>query len=328
MTTKKSTVSREALLRTGWLLACVAVAGCGRSPLSKTIVAVPLTATGEPMRTEHVGIQEAAFREQLAVDWNGPGERDAKWQVDRIQQAIHARAYGIVVTPFSTFGVNTSIREALAAGIPVAVVGAALPLSPAPHLSFVLEDMDAAAAMLQANLQHSMQGAGKLAILGADPLSNGSETRALALEEALRRHSPQIEVVARVPGPVNAGFLDIAAQQLLEQHPEVNAIVALTARAGVSAARAIRRAHLTHPVHLVSYDFTLDMMLLLRHGEADAVLVQNLRGMGACAVRNLVSDRRGKSVAAIQTFEPTLVTRENIDAESTQQLMLLHWEQP
>ncbi len=302
--------------------------GCDRWHNSVSVVAVPLTAAGAPMLTERTGLEEATVREGLLLDWNGPGERDTPWQVDRIQTAIQERPYGIVVTPFSTFGVNTSVREALARKIPVVIVGSPLPLPPEKHLSFVLEDIAEGGFLLQAHLDKVLGHRGRIAVFGMDPLSTGSDARAAAFERALRLRSPGIEVIARVPGPINAGYLDLAAEQLIRAHPELDAIVAMSASAGMSAARAIRGAKLSHPIHLLSSDFTLDTMLLVRHGEAEAVLVQDLRGMGVRAVQNLVADHAGKAVPAVVSFRPTLVTRNNIDEEGTQQLMLLQWHLP
>jgi ribose transport system substrate-binding protein len=299
--------------------------GCTSPETHRKIVAVPLTVTGVPMLTERTGLDEAASQAHLEVDWNGPTERNAQIQVDRIQEAIRGDAYGVVVTPYSSFGLNTSIRTALSKNIPVVVVDSPLILRPSPHLSFVLEDMPAGAALMQKELDQVLHGRGRIGILGIDPLSNGSDARADALAAALSSQSPEIVVASRVRGPINTGYLEIAAEKMLREHPDLDAIVAMTGRAGTSAAAAIRALHPTHAVHLLAYDGTLEMTLLIRHGQADAILVQDLRGMGFRAIKNIVADRHGKPVTASMTFAPTLVTRENLDHEAVQHLMEMHW---
>jgi ribose transport system substrate-binding protein len=299
--------------------------GCTSPKAHRQILAVPLTATGVPMLTERTGIEEAASHAHLDVDWNGPTERDAQGQIDRMQEAIRAEAYGIVVTPYSSFGLNTSIRAALSKNIPVVVVDAPLTLRPSPHLSFVLEDMPAGAILMQQRLNQVLHGHGSIGILGIDPMSDGSDARADALSAALAAHSPDIAIASRVRGPINSGYLEIAAEQMLREHPGLDAIVAMTGRAGTSAAQAIRTLRPTHPVCLLGYDGTLEMMFLLRHGEADAVLVQDLRGMGSRAVQNIVNDKNGVPVTPTILLPPRLATRDNLDDEAIQHLMVMHW---
>jgi ribose transport system substrate-binding protein len=310
------------LVCTGILL----LTGCRSSSRGDVIVAVPLTASGPPMMTERTGIQEAANEHRLKLDWNGPSERNAQWQVDALHKAVRDHPYGIIVTPYSAFGLNITIREAIAHRIPVVVVASPLEIPPTPYLSFVLEDTRAGARLVQRRLQTLTGDTGEVALLGIDPESNGSDQRAAALEQALREHSPSIRVVDRVRGPMSFGYLEIAAEKLLQQHPRLDAIVTMTARAGTSTAEAIRRIHPRHPVRLIVYDGTFPAMLLLRHNEVDSILIQDLRGMGYRAVQNLVANHQGRPVASSVFFPPQLATRDNVDSEAIQQLMLQHWE--
>jgi len=275
---------------------------------------------------ERVGLTEAASKANVDIYWNGPSNWDVQRQIDLIESSARARSYGIAVNPVSPFAANTAIREALSNRIPVVILVSPVRVAPSAHLYFVLEDTKTSAVLVSQRLNHLLNGQGEVALLGLDPLHPGSIERFQDVEAVLHRDSPGIHVDDQTAGPFGYGDLELGAEQILHEHPRVDAIVALNANSGEAAVAAIRAAHLQNRVHVIVYDQSLQLFLLLRHGEIDSIVAQDMHGIGAKAVSDIVADRTGKYASETTYLQPKLITQANIDDESNQRFLTMRWQ--
>jgi ABC-type sugar transport system substrate-binding protein len=108
---------------------------------------------------------------------------------------------------------------------------------------------------------------------------------------------------------------------MLGENPHLNAIVALNAASGIAAAAVLRSHHLVHTVRLIVFDQSLDLFILLRRGEIDSIVAEDMRGIGERAAADILSDRKGLQPAQTTFLKPLLLTRENIDNETVQQFL-------
>jgi len=293
------------------------------------IVVIPRFSSDARWLSEHVGIGEAAARAKRNVYWSGPSsEANVEEQTELADRAIDGGAYGIIIEPSTFFTMNRAIREALAHDIPVVVLGEHIDIAPSPHLSFVLSDTAEAGRLIAGRLNTILHGRGEVAIFGLDPQTPGNVERSDAIQTALRQNAPEIHVVEKVVGSFSIGSSELVAERVIRERPELRAIVALTPREGYSAAAAVHALHAEDRVRVIACDQTLAVLMLLRQGALDSILIQNMRGMGAAAVDDIIAEHRHQPVASPVYFEPTLVTRDNIDDERVQQLLLMHRSQP
>jgi hypothetical protein len=65
---------------------------------------------------------------------------------------------------------------------------------------------------------------------------------------------------------------------------------------------------------------------LLRHGEIDSIVAQDMHGIGAKAVSDIVADRTGKYASETTYLQPKLITQANIDDESNQRFLTMRWQ--
>lgn len=313
----------------GALCAVLCMNACHRAPMHNRIVVVPRFSSDARWLSEHVGIGEATALAKLDVYWNGPsGEANVQEQTELAERAIHGGAYGIIIEPSTFFTMNRAIREALAHNIPVVVLGEHIDIAPSPHLSFVLSDVSEAGRLIAGRLNTILQGHGEVAIFGLDPQTPGNVERSDAIEASLKENAPEIHVVEKMVGSFSIGSSEQVAERVIREHPELKAIVTLTARDGYSAAAAVHALHAEDRVHVIACDQTLEVLMLLRQGAIDSILIQDMRGMGSTAVNNIVAEHHRQPVKPFVYFKPWLITRENIDDEHIQQLLLMHRGQP
>lgn len=302
------------------------VVGCGRSHADRTVTAIPQLASQEVYLSERAGLEEAAAPLSVKIDWNGPSDSDPQRQVDLLTAATNSNRYGIVINPIGTNASTSSIQRALSRGIPVVVARDSVNLAPQAHLSFLLEDYAAGASLVTDRLNEVTGGRGQVMILGLDPNATSSRSRFDSVEHALQRDCPQIKVADRVISPFSSGFAQIAAEQALQRHPDLVAFIALNNRAGLGAAMAVKVKGASSRIRVIVFDQSLPLLLRLRRGEVDSVIVQNMRAIGRAAMQNIDADRSGQRYEHAVTFKPQLVTLKNIDLENTQETLTVNWE--
>ncbi|WP_188553730.1 sugar ABC transporter substrate-binding protein [Edaphobacter dinghuensis] len=305
------------------------MSACRRAPMHNRIVVIPRFSSDARWLSEHVGIGEATARAKLNVYWNGPSdEANLQEQTELAERAIQGNAYGIIIEPSTSFTMNRAIREALAHSIPVVVLGEPIDITPSPRLSFVLSDISEAGRLIASRLDAILHGHGEIAIFGLAPQTPGNVERSDAIEAALQQNAPEIHVVEKMVGSFSIGSSELVAERVIQEHPELKAIVALTPREGYSAAAAVHALHVEDRVRIIACDQTLEVLMLLRQGAIDAILIQNMRGMGSAAVDNIIAEHHHRPVSSPVYFKPSLITRQNIGDERIQQLLLMHRSQP
>lgn len=306
---------------------CLA-AGCRGKTARRQIVGIPKTSVGWLFLVELSGMSEATYKAGLDLYWNGPADADPQRQVELIEDAVKRESYGIAINPVSRFTSNVAIGDAISHGIPVVVMGQTVPIAPAKHLSFVLEDTKSGAELAADRLNTLLHGTGNVAFVGINPRAPETIERAEALTASLGRIAPGIHIITRVISSQGYGYAEGAVSRLLDDNPNLNAIVSMHNRAGLAAAVAMQSFAPRHKVYQIVFDQNLELMSLLREHAIDSIVIQNQRAIGRQAVENIIADRRGQYVKPVTSFKPYLVTPENIDGEDMQQLLLMNWKHP
>jgi ribose transport system substrate-binding protein len=175
--------------------------------------------------------------------------------------------------------------------------------------------------MAAEQVAHLIKKKGSIAVLGIDPDIAGIMIRARSLEKALRAY-PDIRIVDKHMGSFNTPYDQQIAEETLRQHPDLDAIIALTSTATRGCSIAI--SHGKRKIHLVGFD-DLDDLAPLREGTVDAMISQNSREMGIEAVNTLAAQLQGKAVPAEVKIRPVLLTKDNLDSPETRQLLSNTW---
>ena len=317
--------SKQALwsLGGGLVAFSLALAGCAPKAKRPTIFVVPRDTAEALWVTEHTGAAEAGAAANVHVYWNGPNdEDDVEQQIVLAERAIRRDAYGLILSPNSPFALNTVVHRAIARKIPVVITGASIPLQSAPNLFFVESDVQMIGFLAAKRIAAKT---GEIGVIGLDPLSPGSIDRAEAFTTSLQKLDPQVQVVAKLTGTLNFGKLESDTEQMIREHPHLISIFALNVTSTRAAAAAVRSMHAGDRIRIVGCDQTLDLLFLIRQGVIDSLVIQNMRAIGNDAVNAVVAARKRKAFPSVTMVAPALLTRDNIDSESMQYLLLMNW---
>lgn len=300
--------------------------GCRSAPTHRVISVVPRQSSESTWVTEHAGINEAAIREGFGIYWNGPTEDgDVEQQIVLAERAIHSGNMGLIISPSNPFALNTVIQRSLDKGMSVVIVGSPVSLKPEQRLSFVLNDVQETGKLAATRMRDILKGRGEILILGYDPLSSGNNDRSSAFEAVLGHDALGIHVVEKPKGPFSFGQAELAAEKAIRAHPHLTAIFSLNTTATRGAVAAVRTTHSADRILIIGCDHNLDLLYLLRQGAVDSLVAQNMRAMGAIAVGSIVTESRGGRVEPYRFVKPTLLTRQNIDDDSIQQMLRMDW---
>ena len=209
---------------------------------------------------------------------------------------------------------HPDVREAIRA---VSVSGAKLvtiasDISQVPRVAYIGID-NRAAGRLAGYLMHRFYGSGrsgKVALISGSLAYRGHEEREMGFRHILAEDCPQLQIVEQLEMMDDPDQAFSIAQDLLQRHPDLNAIYNVGAgNSGI--ARALKAMPVKRHVLLVGHEATEDTRALLLDGTLDAVIDQNPRVEAREALNALEGAITGKY---FERHAPRLqvIFRENI----------------
>lgn len=310
----------------GWLLILIAVVcasseGCRKR---ENVITVIPRSTGtllwEPLRQ---GAAEALRGHNIRMHWEPQlDEGDVENQLTMVAEATARKNRGIIFVPDETLASRSVVLNAVRQDIPVVVVDDDFGPPPGPYLSYVASDEAAAGQLVAQRLAKELHGHGSVAVIGIVSSREGSISREVLFEQAISRIAPGIRFVLRQWGDTAITHQEQICEELFSNASPPDAIVALssTATRGAYYARIAKK----HPPKTIIIGFDQDdrdMLLPIRTGSVDAVVVQDTRAIGERAASNILAEIQGKPFPAQTRIAPLLVTRENLDRPDVASLL-------
>ena len=306
-------------------LAFLALTGC--RPPEPTVAVIPKTCGTLLWEAEHTGVEREAKKRGINVYWNAPmREDDLQGQIDLLPRALDRGAKGVIVSPVAALPFRAPAYGMLQKGIPVVVIGTDLGLAPDKKLAYVLNDEHYGGQLAARKIGQLLGGQGSVAIMGISNQLTGTAERARSLETTFAEEFPNIHVSYRSLALPTVSQEQEAAEKLLAQNVPVDAIVALSQGSTRGAFYALTEFNKTSTIRLVGFD--QDLIVPIRMGGLDAVVVQNTQQMGRAAMQLMDDALHGRSNPNRITLQPQLVTRENLDSPQVREMFDLSWFLP
>jgi ribose transport system substrate-binding protein len=297
---------------------------CCRRPGTVTIAVIPRTSGTILWEPEHRGARDAAKLIGAHIYWNAPTrENDVSAQIELIEHVSEGNYQGLVLAPNQALALIAPVRHALARGLPIVIVSSPIPVPAGTKLSFILNDEQEGGRLAARRVALLLHGHGTIAILGIDPDVTGIMDRARSFEQFLAKNYPDIHVVERHLGSFNVPHEQEVAEETLDAHPDLDAIVALMWPSATGALSTIDSDPAKSKVKVIGFD---PEDFLFASPSLDSVIVQNTREMGYRAVQIIHASLSGKPVPARIMLEPLLVTRDNVDSERVRHMTTMDWQ--
>ena len=262
---------------------------------------------------EHEGAAAAARGLGLRIRWSEPGrENDVESQIASVDHAVGERYKGLVLAADEPRALMVPIQRALAAGMRVVVVGAALKLPPQRNLSYVVDDDEEIGRMAAMRIGEVLHGRGEVAVVDIDPYSLNSLAILSSFVSTIEQCCPKISVVDRRAATSSELDSELVVNQVLLSHPHIGAIFALDSRGTIAAYYALKIRSLSNRIKIVGVQQTSELANAIRLHQVDSIIAENGYQMGYRAVE-AVAHGEAKSPDVLQ-LAPMLITADNVDS--------------
>jgi ribose transport system substrate-binding protein len=267
------------------------------------------------------GAEDAAKR--LGVDLvvqAAEREVDVEKQMQIVENLIQTRVAALCVTPSGSREIVPAIEKANRAGIPVVIVDTrvdakALSESGGKIATFIGSDNYEGGKIAGEFLVKQLGGKGKVAVLEGIPGHETGDSRLRGFRDALKA-APGVEIVASQTANWERDQGFNVFQNILQSHPDVQAVFACSDLMALGAVEAIAAAKKTGQIAVVGFDALSEARDAVRQGTMVATVAQSPDRMGALAVENAYRILKGEQVKEEYVVPIKLITKENVDEGS------------
>lgn len=245
-------------------------------------------------------------------------EVDVEKQMQIIENLIQAKVAALCITPSGSREVVPAIDKANRAGIPVVIVdtrvdGKALSEAKATIASFIGSDNYEGGKLAGEFIAKRLNGKGKVAVLEGIPGHETGDSRLKGFRDALKT-TPGVEIVASQTANWERDQGFNVFQNILQSHPDVNALFACSDLMALGAIEAIAAANKTGNIVVVGFDALPEAREDVQKGTMDATVAQFSARMGAQAVENAYRLIKGEQVKEEVVVPIKLVTKETLNS--------------
>src|SRR5215212_10217325 len=262
------------------------------------------------------GAEEAAKRLNVElVVQAAEREVDVEKQMQIVENLIQTRVAALCVTPSGSREIVPAIDKANKANIPVVIVDTrvdakALSDAGGKVATFIGSDNYEGGKVAGEFLAKHLNGKGKVAVLEGIPGHETGDSRMRGFRDALKA-SPGIEIVASQTANWERDQGFNVFQNILQSHPDVQAVFACSDLMALGAVEAIAAAKKTGQITVIGFDASSEARDAVLKGTMDATVAQSPAQMGALAVENAVKLLKGEQVTPEFVVPIKLITKEN-----------------
>ena len=254
------------------------------------------------------GLTEAAKRHRIRLVVT-TADFDLGRQSSQIEDFVAQKVDAIVVCPVDSKGVGPAIRKANAAGIPVFTADIAA--QEGEVVCHVASDNVAGGRLAGAYLAKRLGGRGKIAIVDQPAITSVLD-RVHGFRSEIAK-SPGLSVVADVNGQgVRDKSLE-AASDVLQAHPDLDAVFGINDDSALGALDAVRQFKRERIV-IVGYDATPPAADAIRKGSPlVADVVQDPRRIGTTTVDRIADHLEGRPVPRVVPVPVAIVDKDTLE---------------
>lgn len=230
---------------------------------------------GAKRAAEELGIELS----YVSAEFNG----DIEGQIGVVETELVKGHDAIVLVPMNGTALIPKILEANAAGIPVITADTRVDEGPAKVETFVGLDERSSFAGMAKWVVEQLGGEGQVAILEGFRGSSTAELRLNGMMDVFNAHDG-IEVVASIAADWDQEKGLKASEDILQAHPEVDAIIGSNDLMALGAVQAVKGAGRLDEVIVVGDDAIPSALAALKKGELDATIDGNTDLVGYEAI--------------------------------------------
>jgi ribose transport system substrate-binding protein len=297
-----------------------------------SIAVIPKGTTHVFWKSIHAGavkaeqeLKEAGL--DVEVIWKGPlKEDDRESQIRVVEDFVTRGVSGIVLAPLDDAALRMPVKNAVDYGIPVVIIDSGLKSE--DYTSFVATDNYVGGRKGGERLAEILGGKGKVIMLRYQEGSASTMNREQGFLDVLKEKYPEIEVVsANQYGGATTESAYIASENLLAplRTPDgglsVDGIFCPNESTAFAMLRALEDGGLAGKVKYVGFDSSDRLVMALRKGYINGLVLQDPINMGYLGVKTIVAHLQGEKVEKRIDTGSAVATPENMDEPKMKNLL-------
>jgi len=303
------------------VVAAVALVGCkpkpgpeGQAGERPRVALVMKSLANDFFRTMAEGAREhqAAHPEQYELIVNGiKNETDLTEQVNLVEQMVARGVDAIVIAPADSKALVPVLRRAQEAGVVVVNIDNKLDAETLQQaglkVPFVGPDNRVGAKAVGDTLAAELSRGAKVAIIEGIPTAFNSQQRRAGFEDAMREAGMTIVTVQS--GSWEMEKASTVAGAILNEHPDLQAILCANDSMALGAAAAVQAAGRTGAVKIVGFDNIAAIRPLLEDGRVVATADQHADRLATFGIEAALAIVSGGAAPVDQTTPVDVVRR-------------------
>ncbi len=277
--------------------------GDGASPAAhRPTIAFIMKTLNNPFFVDmEVGAREAAERLGVELIVQAPErELDIERQMQMVENMIQRKVDAIVITPNGSAEIIPAIVKANAAGIPVLIVDTRIDAEAAREagamtVTFIGSDNHEGGRIAGEFLAGRLGDRGEVAVLEGIPGHETADARLGGFKEGIAEASA-VRIVASQPANWERDQGFNVAQNMLQAHPDLNAIFAANDMMALGAIEAISAAGKSRQILVVGFDATDDAREAIGAGRMLGSVAQYPAAMGSVGVEKALEAVNGAAI--------------------------------
>ena len=304
------------------LLAAAASTSCNRAPATtnsdKPTVALVLKTLNHPFFVDmRRGAQEAADRLGVTLQVQAAErEIDVEKQMQIVENMIQTGIQALAITPSGSREIVSALVKARDARVPIVVVDTRLDPKASADAgvraeTFVGSDNYEGGKLAGDYLVKATGGKARVGILEGIPGHETGDSRLRGFRDAVKG-SGGVAIVASQPANWERDQGFNVFQNMLQAHPDIDAVFACSDLMALGAVEAIRAAGRTGRIKVVGFDALDDARKAIAAGSMEASVAQFPAEMGREAIESAVKVIHGEKLPDEIKVKLELVTRDNV----------------
>src|SRR5215204_570567 len=266
------------------------------------------------------GAQEAADRLGVQLEVQAAErEIDVEKQMQIVENMIQTGIKALVITPSGSREIVSALVKAQTANVPIIIVDTRVDEKAAAEAgvhteTFVGSDNYEGGKLAGAHVVNVTGGKARVGILEGIPGHETGDSRLRGFRDAVK-DAPGITVVASQPANWERDQGFNVFQNMLQAHPDIDAVFAASDLMALGAIEAIAAAGKTGKIRVVGFDALDDAKKAIAAGRMDASVAQFPAEMGRVAVESAVKVIRGEKLPSDTMVKLEMVTKDSLAAK-------------
>lgn len=247
----------------------------------------------EYWRLVEKGAKAAGRRYHVSIEYNGPLQSNLSEHMKLIDMAISSKVDGIITQGLSEEKFTPLINKAMKKGIPVITVDTDAAKS--KRVSYVGTDNYRSGYLAGKALIAGTKGKAVVGIITGSFEASHQKLRVEGFKDAIK-NKPGIKVVDIKASNITKVQAAEKANEILSEHPDVNAFYGTSALDGLGIAQVIKRQGHEKKIYIISFDTLPETLQLMKQGFIQATVVQKPYKIGYESVKLMHEFKKGRHI--------------------------------